>query len=80
MNRFLGVTTEMLSGTQSLWNLIPPDFASPFVRTWATAVLTVLHDKKKALQAAPLALYKIPSSSVGFQDRYWSSISKFALT
>lgn len=80
MNRFLGVTAEILNRTQSLWNLIPPDFASPFVCTWDTAVFTVIEGKKKALQAALLALYKTPSSSVVFQDKYWSSISKFALT
>lgn len=53
MNRFLGVTTEILSKTQPLWDLIPPNFASPFVHTWATAVFPAVQDKEKALPSCP---------------------------
>lgn len=62
MNRFLGVSTEMLSRTQSLWSLIPLDIASCFAHIWAIVIFTVIQDKKKALPAAPLPCTKhLPS-------------------
>lgn len=79
MNRFLGVTTETLSRTQSLWSLIPLDIASCFAHIWAIAIFTVIQNKKKALPAAPLPCTEdLPSlchfrtdAKAPFQDLPW---------